>query len=546
MANVALAAPARIVMNTCASDARRGRRVLARPPCPVGFSTLDAMRKHAPPAAQLSANAAAERRLALAAGLSSRTSALAAGDACEQCLRGLHLAGCGRASADLVIAFYTSHHLEHLADVRMAIHRELSPRCVLGVSAEGVIAGGLEQEKGPGLALLGASLPGVELTPFTGADLPLVFGGANGDTAEASSPGVDEMNGEEEGDLAHLAQAVGMQPGHRATFLFADPFSVNGAALLPALARARALCDSGGSGPTSVSHGRRGLVMGGLASAGNRPRSNGLLCQDRVLREGMVGVSLGGAVQIDPVVSQGCRGFGPTMVVTSAKGNIIRTLGGRPALDVLQEAIEGLSEDERQQLSKGVFIGRVVNEYKERFGRDDFLIRNVVGVSKEEKAVAVGERIGVGQTVRLHMRDAQTAAEDLAMLMDAQRLHAEPAGALLITCNGRGSRLFEPPLGPSHDARAVARVLTGEPLTAGERAAKSGREVPHQPETTPAPPLAPLAGFFAAGEVGPVGDGVFLHGHTACAAIFRPAPLVPAAPAKPSAAARKPRPPTAP
>ncbi|MBL8991236.1 MAG: hypothetical protein JNJ48_06615, partial [Phycisphaerae bacterium] len=34
-------------------------------------------------------------------------------------------------------------------------------------------------------------------------------------------------------------------------------------------------------------------------------------------------------------------------------------------------------------------------------------------------------------------------------------------------------------------------------------------------------PLVPLGGFFAAGEIGPVGDGVFLHGHTACAAVFR-------------------------
>lgn len=507
------------------------------------------MRRHAPPTATSPIGAPAERRLALAAGLSSRPGLAGAGDACEQCLRGLHLAGSGRAAADLVIAFYTAHHLGHLADVRMAIHRELSPRCVLGVSAEGVIAGTLEQEKGPGIALLAASLPGVELTPFTGADMPLVFGGTNGEAPNTDGPEPDELDDEEEGDLAHLAQAVGMRPGHRATLLFADPFSVNGAALLPALARARALCDAHGSGPAGASQGRRGLVMGGLASAGNRPRSNGLICQDRVLREGLVGVSLGGAVQIDPVVSQGCRGFGPTLVVTSAKGNIIRTLGGRPALDVLQEAIETLSDEERQQLSKGVFIGRVVNEYKERFGRDDFLIRNVVGVSKEEKAVAVGERIGVGQTVRLHMRDAQTAAEDLAMLMDAQRLHAEPAGALLITCNGRGSRLFEPPLGPSHDARALARVLTGEPPTAGEQAAKSGREVAHKSEGTPAAPLAPLAGFFAAGEIGPVGDGVFLHGHTACAAIFRPAPPTPPTPTATAKAAKggpgKGRPPAA-
>ncbi|MFN0010795.1 MAG: FIST N-terminal domain-containing protein [Phycisphaerales bacterium] len=472
------------------------------------------MRKHASNPASTPA-AATDRRLAVAAGLSSRSgAAMAAGEVSEQCLRALRQAGAGKAGADLVIAFYTPHHLERLAELRLTLHRELSPRCVIGVSAEGVIAGSVEQEKGPGLALFAASLPGVELTPFSTTDLPLIFGGGDSDDAPTH---------DDEGDLAHMAAAVGMRPGHRATFIFADPFSVNGDALLPALARARAMCDAGGAGAAQhdgggIAHGRRGIVMGGLASASPRPRGNGLICQDRVLRDGLVGVSLGGAVRVDPVVSQGCRGFGPTVVATSTKGNIIRTLAGRPALDVLQEAIESLGEDERQLLSKGVFVGRVVNEYKERFGRDDFLIRNVVGVSKEEKAIAVAERVGVGQTIRFHMRDARTAAEDLGMLMDGQRLHSPPAGALLVSCNGRGSRLFEPPLGPNHDARAVARMLLGEPHEAGERVSKGGKDVDPPAKGQPMPPLA---GFFAAGEIGPVGDGVFLHGHTVCAAVLR-------------------------
>jgi small ligand-binding sensory domain FIST len=32
----------------------------------------------------------------------------------------------------------------------------------------------------------------------------------------------------------------------------------------------------------------------------------------------------------------------------------------------------------------------------------------------------------------------------------------------------------------------------------------------------------PIAGFFAAGEVGPVGGRNFIHGHTASFALFRP------------------------
>ncbi|MCC7406585.1 MAG: hypothetical protein IT442_00840, partial [Phycisphaeraceae bacterium] len=38
----------------------------------------------------------------------------------------------------------------------------------------------------------------------------------------------------------------------------------------------------------------------------------------------------------------------------------------------------------------------------------------------------------------------------------------------------------------------------------------------------------PLAGFFAAGEIGPIGPRSFLHAHTATLALFRPlAPTCP-------------------
>jgi small ligand-binding sensory domain FIST len=60
---------------------------------------------------------------------------------------------------------------------------------------------------------------------------------------------------------------------------------------------------------------------------------------------------------------------------------------------------------------------------------------------------------------------------------------------LLFTCNGRGTRMFSE---PSHDAGCV------------------------QSELGP----VPLAGFFAAGELGPVGAKNFIHGFTASAVFF--------------------------
>jgi len=217
---------------------------------------------------------------------------------------------------------------------------------------------------------------------------------------------------------------------------------------------------------------------------------------------------------VDTVVSQGCRPFGPPMVITKARGNIILQLAGRPALEAVHEAVGDLPEEDRQKLQAGLFVGRVINEYKDRFGRGDFLIRNVMGVDQKSGALAVGDLVKTGQTIRLHFRDATTASEDLSLLMDAQKLYDRPAGALLITCNGRGSKLFGR---PNHDVAAVLRAFA--PASSGEELAKSGHSI--APASPGQPHPIPLAGFVAAGEIGPIGGGSFLHGQSACVALFR-------------------------
>lgn len=461
--------------------------------------------------------------MAIAAGWSSLPTIAATEAACEQVLSGLQDGAVAGSRVDLAVVFVSPHHVKTANSVALTMRKRLDAGVVVGVSAEGVIAGRTEHEHGAGVAVLGFRLPGVTLTPFSTEDLPLIFGGQDLSNTGVSGAGAAPNDDEDDGDLAHLGTAVGIGPGHRATILLADPFSTPTEALLPAMARARVLCVPEGGVSIGGGPGRRGPIVGGLASAASRPRGNALFLNDRVLDHGVVGVSLAGAVRVDAAVSQGCRGFGPTTVITSGKGSIIRTLGGRPALEVINAAVEELDQEERQLLRRGLFLGRVVDEYKDRFGRDDFLIRNILRVSKDDGAIQVADRVRVGQTVRLHLRDAVTASEDLAMLMDAQALHDRPVGALLVSCNGRGTRLFPQ---AHHDAERVARLLVPEsagPLP-GEQLAKAGRAVgpaiggaaARDPGGMPA-----LAGFFAGGEIGPVGDGVFLHGQTACAAIFR-------------------------
>ncbi len=105
------------------------------------------------------------------------------------------------------------------------------------------------------------------------------------------------------------------------------------------------------------------------------------------------------------------------MIVTKADRHVIYSLGGRPALDQLQELFAGLSPQEQRTVQSGLHMGVVTNEYQDHFDRGDFLVRNVIGADKDTGAIAIGDYVRVGQTVQFHVRDAATADEDLRELL---------------------------------------------------------------------------------------------------------------------------------
>ena len=231
-------------------------------------------------------------------------------------------------------------------------------------------------------------------------------------------------------------------------------------------------------------------VIGGMASAGQTPGSNRLLLGREAFEQGAVAVLLHGGVQVKSVVSQGCRPIGQHFVITKAERNIIQELGGLPAYRRLEEIFQTLPTREQQMVQSGLHVGRVVSEYQDEFEQGDFLIRNVVGVDPEEGAIAISDYVRPGQTVQFHIRDADTADAELRQLLS--RIENPVAAGLLFTCNGRGTRLFSE---PHHDATAIVNA-------AGE---------------------IPLAGLFAAGELGPIGGKNFVHGFTASMALFQAA-----------------------
>jgi small ligand-binding sensory domain FIST len=232
-------------------------------------------------------------------------------------------------------------------------------------------------------------------------------------------------------------------------------------------------------------------LVGGLASGARGAGSTRLFLDGQVVEAGAVGVLLGGDVVTRTLVSQGCRPIGPDMIVTRAEGNVLLELAGVPAYRKLQDIVLALPPEEQVLAMHGLHIGIAIDEYAEHHDRGDFLIRGVIGADAATGALAIGNVVEVGQTVRFQVRDADAAHRDLEDLLVRFRADGPVDGALLFSCNGRGAALFPH---ADHDVVALRRGLG----------------------------ITGVAGFFAAGEIGPVGGRNHLHGFTASVLAFGP------------------------
>ena len=233
-------------------------------------------------------------------------------------------------------------------------------------------------------------------------------------------------------------------------------------------------------------------VVGGMASGARGRGSTRLLVDGKVIDRGAVGVMLSGAVRAYPLVSQGCRPIGPAMTVTAAEDNVVLELAGMAAVPKLREILAGLSPIEQAMATSGLQLGIARNEYVEDHGQGDFLVRGIAGADAARDGLVVGDIVPVGHTVRFQVRDAEAADSDLRAVLSDFRdnpLLGRVEGALLFSCNGRGASLFG---SADHD-----------PMVVREGLADSG-----------------VAGFFAAGEIGPVGGRNFVHGFTASMLAF--------------------------
>jgi small ligand-binding sensory domain FIST len=361
------------------------------------------------------------------------------------------------APADLALLFASADYGEHLPAMVRRVQSATGAAIVAGCTGQGIIGPEREIEGEPAVSLMSLPLPGA--------------------TLRACHITQDHLDQAHEPGFWHHHTGVSPDDAN-AWFIFADPFHLDVETFLDSFAEAYA-----------------GLpIVGGLSSALAHPHQTFVFLNGEVYEEGAVAIALGGAYTVHSVVSQGCDPIGEPWIITSANGSVIETISQRPAYEVLVDTLRALPADKQQRASRNLLVGLAMDEYKDSFGRGDFLIRGLMGADQKSGALAIGARPRVGQTIQFQIRDAEAADDDLRHLLNEARESlgsTRPVGALLCSCNGRGAGLFGT---PDHDARTLAQQLGA----------------------------VPVAGFFCNGEIGPVGKNIFLHGFTASLGLIVP------------------------
>ena len=214
-----------------------------------------------------------------------------------------------------------------------------------------------------------------------------------------------------------------------------------------------------------------GYIVGGVSSS----RSRTVQIANEALSGGLSGAVLGEEVAVATRLTQGCTPYPGRFRVTEGEDNLIARLDGRPALEVLLEAVGG----ERTQLLVGLPVP----------GSDtgDYTARNIVGIDPKAGVVAIGDLVEPGMEILFCKRDAAAAKKDLEGILSSLKRDApHPRGALYYSCVARGEHMF--------GSRGAELALVKRSLGA-----------------------VPLVGFFCNGEI----SRDRLYGYTGVLTVFR-------------------------
>jgi len=370
----------------------------------------------------------------------------------------------GYASAPTLALLYIT---DHYADVAQEILEHLGAELPLvtdwsGTVGVGIVSNNVEYWDEPAMAVMLLELPSDQYRVFSGV-APLGLGFEAHSALVHADPNT--------ADLGELIEEMAQRTdGH---YLFGGLSSSRSQAVQFAVA---------GNGNISGHGAASGVFSGGLS-----------------------GVAFGPDVALVSRVTQGCTPVSTVHTVTAAEQNLVVTLGGQPALDVMLADLAISLEQPQEALD--VVRATLVGLAPARDGQgaavrqtgnfgEDVVVRHIIGLDPGRHGIAVADRVEAGAQLVFCQRNVQAARADLTRIcaeireelepqeqaletahaLRASTLEAAPhparriAGAVYVSCTGRGGPHFG---GPSAELQLVRRAL-------GD---------------------VPLVGFFAAGEI---------------------------------------------
>ncbi len=360
----------------------------------------------------------------------------------------------------LGLVYLTAPLAPHAADVLGLLRQRTGVGHWAGTCGHAIVASGVEYDDEPAIALMRCDLPEGGFQVFSGSRPPPAAGARTASGAVAA----------------------------QAALVHADPGTPDLAELVEDMAVKVA----------------SGMLFGGISSGRVEPLPQ---IADRVLSGGLSGVVFSSEVDLRTRVTQGCAPIAGEHVISACSSNLIRSLDGRPALDVLLADL-GVAEEARtsrdgaalmralpaERVRAGLFVGLAGGDDAPsrgpRPGFGDYLVRNLVGIDPHNRLVAVAALPREGDRAVFCTRDARAARADLVRACTELRDELETdgleiRGGVYVSCVARGRALFG---GPSAEVGLLHAQL-------GE---------------------FPLVGFFANGEIA----HHRLYGHTGVLTLF--------------------------
>lgn len=252
-----------------------------------------------------------------------------------------------------------------------------------------------------------------------------------------------------------------------------------------------------------------GYLFGGLSSSRTQSvqfavaadgNLSGFGAASGVLHGGLSGVAFGEGVGLVSRVTQGCKPVSKARVVTQAEHNVVITLDGEPALDVMLRDL-GISLERPQEaleVVRATLVGLVQNPSSGATGDSalvrqtgnlgsDVTVRHIIGLDPGRRGIAIAAQVQTGAHMAFCQRNREAAQADLVRICAEVREELEPqeltmetalalqqseaetaphparriAGAVYVSCSGRGGPHFG---GPSAELHIVRRALGDVPL----------------------------------------------------------------------------------